>query len=222
MRSVRTILFTVSSLGLLTAFGAAAIIYLGVFNVAANEPHWPLTTWVLEKARLRSIQVHAAGLSPPAGYDGQARIVMAVGHFSEHCAMCHGGPGLKKGDVAEGMYPQPPDLKHAAERYGPGELFWILKNGIKMSGMPSMSSDGDDMLWATVAFLQKLPKMSHDDYNELWMLSQAAGADGSMDHGPTSMGDMGAKGHAAGQSKPGNADAGGARPDGGPQHQHGH
>lgn len=184
---MKIILATLLSSAALAVLAVAGFIYSGVFNVAATEPHWGVTTWVLETARKRSIQAHAAGLVTPAGYDEPAKLAGAVGHFSEHCAVCHGGPGTKPGIIADGMYPQPPNLTNVASRYSQGELFWILKNGIKMSAMPSMASDGDDMLWATVAFLEKLPTMSDEDYNDLWMQSQAEGAHGGMDHGKMNM-----------------------------------
>jgi mono/diheme cytochrome c family protein len=212
MRTAKIVLLTLLSAGLLGAFAAAAVIYAGVFNVAATEPHWALTTWVLDTARVRSIRAHAAGLLPPPGYDEQTRLVPAVGHFAEHCATCHGGPGAKRSEVAEGMYPEPPNLKGAAGRYSPGELFWILKNGIKMSGMPSMASDGDEMLWSTVALLRKLPDLSDDDYNDLWMQAQAAGDHGSMNHGTAGMDG----------TKPADLPSTASQPDGGPGHKHSH
>ena len=60
---------------------------------------------------------------------------MGTEHFAEHCAVCHGAPGVPKGDNANGLYPQPPDLAITAKRYTGGELFWIIKHGIKMTGM---------------------------------------------------------------------------------------
>lgn len=187
---MKTILATLLSSAALAALAVAGFIYSGVSNVAANEPHWGVTTWVLETARIRSIRAHAAGIVTPAGYDEPAKVVGAVGHFSEHCAVCHGGPGTRRGAIAEGMYPEPPNLTNVASRYSQGELFWILKNGIKMSAMPSMASDGDDMLWATVALLEKLPGMSDEDYNDLWMQSQVEGGHGGMDHGAMNMNGM--------------------------------
>lgn len=208
MRTVKIVLVTLLSAGVLSVLIAAAVIYAGLFNVAATEPHWPATSWVLERARVRSIQVHAVGLAPPAGYDAPNKIVAAVGHFSEHCATCHGAPGAKQSDLAEGMYPRPPNLKAVAGRYTPGELFWILKHGIKMSGMPSMESDGDAMLWSTVAFLEKLPRMSDEAYNDLWMQAQAAGGQGGMDHGAMNMDGAGSAGQPADGRAAGPAGAG--------------
>jgi mono/diheme cytochrome c family protein len=212
MRTAKIVFLTLLSAGILATVAAAAVVYAGVFNVAATEPHWALTSWVLETARVRSIRAHAAGLLPPAGYDEQTRLVPAVGHFAEHCATCHGGPGTKRSEVAEGMYPEPPDLKEAAKRYNQGELFWILKNGIKMSGMPSMASDGDEMLWATVALLRKLPEMTDDEYNDLWMQAQAGEGHAGMNHGAA-----GTDGTKAAENPSSTA-----QPDSGARHKHNH
>jgi mono/diheme cytochrome c family protein len=65
------------------------------------------------------------------------------------------------------MYPQPPVLTGSAKDWLQAELFWILRNGIKMSGMPSWPGLSDDDLWNIVAFLQKLPGMSEQDYGNL-------------------------------------------------------
>jgi mono/diheme cytochrome c family protein len=177
---MRTVVYTVLSVGLLGVIGGAAFVYSGTFNVAASEPHSGPVFRVLEMARIQSIKAHAAGIVAPKDLDDQARVVAATAHFAAHCATCHAGPGTKRDAFAAGMYPQPPDLTNVSKRYTPEQLFWILKNGIKMSGMPSMAEDGDDMLWSTVAFLEKLPTMSADDYNDLWMASQAQGGMGHM------------------------------------------
>lgn len=147
--------------------GALAFVYSGLYSVAATDPHWPITHWLMETARIRSIKAHAAGVAPPAGYDDPARIAAGVEHFAAHCAVCHGAPGVPRGEIARGLYPLPPDLAAVAGRYTPGELFWIVKHGIKMTGMPGWADHGDDQLWATVAFLQKLPGLNEADYAQL-------------------------------------------------------
>ena len=78
-------------------------------------------------------------------------------------------------DVANGMYPKPPALTEAAWQWTPGELFWILRNGIKMSGMPAWKDHSEEELWNVVAFLQKLPEMSEQDYGKLIMTTMQAG-----------------------------------------------
>jgi mono/diheme cytochrome c family protein len=155
--------------------GASASIYAGIYDVAATEPHWPVTTWLLETARTRSIKAHAAGIKVPPGLDDPAEVLAGVAHYAAHCAVCHGAPGVPKGEIAEGLYPPPPNLVKAAPLYSPSELFWILKHGIRMTGMPSWSDHTDDELWATVAFVKKLPGMSEEQYAKLLMASMAQG-----------------------------------------------
>ena len=82
---------------------------------------------------------------------------------------------MPKGDIGRGLSPPPPDLAKAAPLYSPAELFWIVKHGIKMTGMPAWSDHSDEELWATVAFLEKLPGMSEQDYARLVVASLAHG-----------------------------------------------
>src|SRR5262249_49344791 len=77
---------------------------------------------------------------------------------------CHSAPGVGSGELAKGMYPQPPVLTDAASLWSSGELFWIIRNGIKMSGMPAWPDHSDEDIWNIVAFLGRLPGMSNKDY----------------------------------------------------------
>jgi mono/diheme cytochrome c family protein len=155
--------------------GATGYIYLGLFDVAATDHHSAPVHWVMEQARIRSIRAHAAGIEAPPGLDTPQEVLAGADHFAAHCAVCHGAPGVPKGDIALGLYPEPPDLAKAAAIYSPGELFWILKHGIKMTGMPSWSDHSDDELWAAVAFIEKLPGMSEADYAQLVMANMTNG-----------------------------------------------
>jgi hypothetical protein len=162
--------------GIFALLGGFAVIYTGAYDVAATAPHWPVTHWIMETARIRSIRAHAAGIQVPPDFDDPRNIPIGVEHFAAHCAVSHGAPGVPRGDIATGLYPPPPDLAKTAPFYNPGELFWIVKNGIKMTGMPSWSDHSDAELWATVAFIKKLPDMSEQDYATLVMANMAHGA----------------------------------------------
>ncbi len=172
---MRTVIASLLVAGVVVVLGGLALIYAGVYDVAATGPDWAITRWVLETARTRSIKAHAAGIEALPGLDDPATILIGVEHFAAHCAVCHGAPGVPKGDIATGLNPQPPDLAHASTRYTLSELFWILKHGIKMTGMPAWGDHSDEELWATVAFLQKLSGMSEQDYAALVMASIAHG-----------------------------------------------
>jgi hypothetical protein len=127
---MRTIIASIIFAGLVVILEGFAVIYIGVYNVAATEPHWPVTSRILETARVRSIKTHATGIEAPPGLDDSAKIPMDVEHFAAHCAVCHGAPGVPKGDIAAGLYPPPPDFAVTAKLYSGGELFWIIKHGI--------------------------------------------------------------------------------------------
>jgi len=143
--------------------------------VCTTSPHWRVTASLLETARTRSIKAQAAGITVPPGLDDPANLIVGVEHYAAYCAVCHGAASGPKGYIAQGLYPPPPDLAKAVPLYTPAELFWILKHGIKMTGMPAWSDHSDDELWATVAFLRKLPGMTPDDYAKLVMASMAHG-----------------------------------------------
>ena len=172
MRTIAAILIAAIVVLLLSGF---VVIYAGIYDVAATAPHWRVTVWLVETARIRSIKAHAAEIQTPPGLDDPAKVVIGIGHYAAHCAVCHGAPGVPKGDIAHGLYPQPRDLAYASSHYTPAELFWIVKHGIKMTGMPAWSDHSDQELWATVAFLQRLPGMSEQDYAALVMASIAQG-----------------------------------------------
>jgi len=172
---MRTIIASLLIAAVVFLLGAAAVIFAGLYDVAATTPHWSATSWLLETTRTRSVKAQAAGIVVPPGITDPAKVIIGVEHYAAHCAVCHGAPGVPQGDIARGLYPPPPNLATAASPYSPAELFSILKHGIKMTGMPAWSDHSDDELWATVAFLEKLPGMSEQDYAKLVMASIAHG-----------------------------------------------
>jgi mono/diheme cytochrome c family protein len=165
----RTVLLSSIAAYVILGVVAAAILYTGVYDVAATDAHWPITQRLLDFGRRHSVATHAQGIKPPANLDNPDRLALGVSHFAAHCAMCHGAPGVPKDDIAQGMYPSPPDLAIASQQYTDAQLFWILRHGIKMTGMPAWPDHSDDDLWAIVAFLKKLPGMSESDYAKLIM-----------------------------------------------------
>lgn len=125
---MRFFLCSLAFAALVLAACGAGFVYSGLYDVAATAPHWPVTSWLLDATRLRSIEAHAAGIAPPPGFDDPAQIAAGIDHFAAHCAVCHGAPGVPRGAIARGLYPLPPDLAIAAKQYTPAELFWILKH----------------------------------------------------------------------------------------------
>lgn len=199
---MKKIIGTIVVLVLIGLGTGAAGLYGGFYDVGADAPHWPLTYRLLDTARVRSIKVHASGIVAPTDLKEHSHLVEGASHFSTHCAVCHSAPGVEAEDMADGMYPHPPALTDVSKRYTPGELFWILKHGIKMSGMPAWADHGDEALWNIVALLEALPTLSPKDYAALVVAANAAG--GHHMHGGSmmNMGNMPMPPEPAGTSAP--------------------
>jgi mono/diheme cytochrome c family protein len=150
---------------------AFAFIYFGIFDIAASHPHSNLTLWFIDKTVTQSVKRHAHGIIPP-DLSNPAMIRSGSYHFQQMCVQCHGGPGVERSDAGEGLYPKGPDLADAKQDWAPQELFWITKNGLKMTGMPAWGRTSEDKdIWAMVAFMEQLPAISPEKYQQ--MLSEA-------------------------------------------------
>ena len=157
----------VAALALVVALSAGVFICLGVYNIAADEPHTRAVYSVLESLRDRSIQVHARGLKPPADLASAQRISIGAGLYGEMCSGCHLGPGVEKSEMSQGLYPQAPELARAQD-LTPAQQFWIIKHGVKLSAMPAWGkTHSDPLIWDMVAFVRKLPGMTPEQYKAL-------------------------------------------------------
>lgn len=158
----------IAVLSAIMAVGAAAFIYLGVYNIAADEPHTPAVYSVLERLRNQSIKAHARGISPPADLASAQRVSVGAGLYGEMCSGCHLGPGVEKSEMSQGLYPQAPELVSVAQHLTPGQQFWIIKHGVKLSAMPAWGKTHPDrLIWDMVAFVRKLPGMTPEQYKAL-------------------------------------------------------
>jgi len=159
---------------LLALIGGVALIYSGAYNVAADKDHTRIAKWILITAMTNSVKAHADAAAPPAGFDNEDHVRKGFRLFDEMCVQCHGAPGKKRGEVGPGLRPEPPDLSEVAGRWNPSQLLWILKHGIIATGMPAFgSTHTQEQLWDLVAFVQKLPRLSPEQYKGL---EQGAGA----------------------------------------------
>jgi mono/diheme cytochrome c family protein len=174
MKTLRTLLIFLVVLGL----AGVAFMVSGLYDVAASTPDNGLLKGILEKTRDRSVERRAEGIKPPKLDDPQM-IRTGLVHYHEMCTTCHGAPGVKISEIGMGLNPDPPELAAHAAGASPGETFWIVKNGLKMTGMPSFGvTHTDEEIWAIVAFLQRMPKLTPQEYQA--MVQQAGlGAPGA-------------------------------------------
>ncbi|HEX9944864.1 MAG TPA: cytochrome c [Thermoanaerobaculia bacterium] len=166
---MKTVLRLLGVLVVLVLLGLL-FIFSGVYDVAANSPDTGLVQWVLSTTQARS--VHRAyealeGKVRVPNLDDPKLIQAGLVHYHEMCVTCHGAPGVKISEIGQGLNPTPPELaSEGADE--PLETYWIVKNGIKMTGMPSFGvTHTDEEIWAIVAFLNRMPKLSSQEYQAM-------------------------------------------------------
>jgi mono/diheme cytochrome c family protein len=167
MRRTRSWLIGSLLAAALLGLAASLVIYFGCYNVAADTPHAQIVYRLLEFVRDRSIAVRAKDLAIPSDLTDPQRISRGAGQYDEMCVGCHLAPGMKRTEIGRGLYPRAPDLRRSS-RPTAAEDFWVVKHGIKMTGMPAWGvTHDDDLLWDVVAFLRKMPDLTSDEYQAL-------------------------------------------------------
>jgi mono/diheme cytochrome c family protein len=153
---------------LLVLVGAAAVaIYAGLYNIAADVPHTQPVYWLFETVRDRSVAARARNITIPNDLDDSNRISRGAGQYAEICSGCHLAPGMKRTEISRGIYPRAPELRRKTD-LTPAEQFWIVKHGVKMTGMPAWGVTHDDeLLWDVVMFVRKLPELTPEQYETL-------------------------------------------------------
>jgi cytochrome c553 len=154
-----------------TVAGLAAAAFLlawsGIYNIAASRGHWPVIEWFLAFGMRNSVELRARFVETPP-LESPDLYTLGAGHFHSGCAYCHGAPGIPLSPIAQRMLPPPPDLSDATRQWKDRELFWIVKHGIKYTGMPAwVAQRRDDEVWAVAAFLKQLPSLDPQRYREL-------------------------------------------------------
>lgn len=146
---------------------AGLYLYNGMYNFAATSPHNNLTSLVIHESMERSVKKHAKYIDKPQMKE-ESGVQDGFEEYDEMCAMCHGAPGLPESVLYKGLYPKPPKLYENHEDWTDEELFWIIKNGIKMTGMPAYGpTHTDEEIWNLVAFIKELPNITDIEYKKL-------------------------------------------------------
>lgn len=149
----------------------------GIIPIKASSGHWAITAWLLEFSMSRSVATHSLGIKPPP-LDDPVLVMKGAGHYEHGCMPCHGSPMQPYPRVAWAMTPPPPNLTEAIPEWKSRELFYIVKHGVKFTGMPAWPSQvRDDEVWAMVAFLEQMPSLSPVEYRQLVHGAPAPGGD---------------------------------------------
>ena len=165
--------FTLVIAGVIGLVGAIGFAYSGLYDVGASSPHGGFLNWLLSTTSHASVERRARDIEVP-NLEESTLILAGINDFNGMCAGCHGAPGKNPEAIGQGLNPPAPDLAEEASEMTPAELFWVTKNGIKMTGMPAWgASHDDDALWPVVAFMTKLPDLDAAGYQA--MLADAQG-----------------------------------------------
>lgn len=214
---MKKILGTVIAVLVVGALASAGFVYSGIYDIGADDPHWGTTYFVFETLRVRSVAARAKEIHVPPDLQSAERIRRGAGNYDAMCATCHLSSSVQESELHAGLYPQPPSLAKSAT-IDPPQAFWVIKHGIKASGMPAWGKSMDDTaIWDMVAFLKKLPTLTPEQY------AAEVGASEGHSHGKEDMSSSGhgeSVGHGHAQGPAGSASHDGPGPQAAPEHRH--
>ena len=168
----------IAALALAGVIALAAGLWLIRGGISAKATPGGFETTLARRARTLAIPRSARDMPNPVPLTPQ---VLAEGreHFADHCAICHGNDGSGDTEVGRGLYPRAPDMRQPATQSLPdGELFYIIENGVRLTGMPAWAShEGTNENWHLVHFIRQLPALSEAEISEMEALNPKSPAE---------------------------------------------
>ena len=165
---MKTVINTVVVGALLIIAAIIFVVFSGVFNVSALWDDPLLLRVLLVETREASVKKHAQEITAPK-LNASGRIENGFRSYREMCVVCHTPPGGSDSPLTQGLNPPPPDLAKLEDHVmSSAEIFWVIKNGIRMTGMPAWGPSHDDAeIWDIVAFIRTLPTLDAEAYRRL-------------------------------------------------------
>ncbi len=154
----------------IAALGVGFVAFSFLHNgVSAKATPTALEVMMARKARHMALPSSARALHNPVPASADSLRDGRL-HFADHCAICHGNDGSCDTMMGSGLYPKPPDLRlPETQNLSDGELFWIIENGVRFTGMPAFSSHHSvpEDTWKLVLFIRHLPQLTEDERMEM-------------------------------------------------------
>jgi len=150
--------------------GVAVGVYFITVGVSARSSPGALETSAARALRGVAVRMRTRGLTNPIPVSEE---ILAEGraHFADHCASCHGNDGGGNTEMGRGLYPRAPDMRlPATQNLSDGELFYIIENGVRLTGMPGWSTgtaSGEESTWHLVHFIRHLPRLTADELERM-------------------------------------------------------
>jgi mono/diheme cytochrome c family protein len=146
--------------------GIAIGVYFVTAGVSARPRPGRIESFAAHAIRGVAVRTRIRGVTNPVPVS-DAVIREGMEHFADHCAVCHGNDGSGDTEAVRGLYPRSPDMRLAAtQNLSDGELFYIIENGVRLTGMPAWSTgtkEGETSSWHLVHFIRHLPKLSEEE-----------------------------------------------------------
>ena len=156
-------------LAILAAVFAFFIGWLTFTGMSARTPPSSFETLLGRTVQRLSIPKSARAAKNPMESTPDA-LVEARRHFADHCASCHANDGSGKTEMGQNLYPRVPDMRSAqCQNLTDGEIYYIIENGIRFTGMPAWGSGGpnDHETWHLVLFIRHLPHLTEEDLDDM-------------------------------------------------------
>lgn len=156
------------------------VVWLWTSGIGTRQTPGAVETAVSRTARSAMIPSGARNLPNPEPATTE-NIRAGLEHWADHCASCHGNDGSGTTEMGRSLYPPAPDMRLAAtQNLSDGELFYIIENGVKLTGMPAWGTgtpEGQRDSWHLVQFIRRLPSLSEAELAEMDELNPRSAAD---------------------------------------------
>lgn len=137
----------------------------------------PGEAWLARRARHLAVPGSERARANPVPAT-PAAIAAGRAHFADHCAACHANDGRGQTPLGRGLYPKPPDMAGPeTQGLSDGELFWVIRNGVRFTGMPAFGTapvEADEETWQLVHFIRTLPRLSEAELLEMKALNPSS------------------------------------------------
>lgn len=154
--------------------GAAGLVLFLKRGVSARAEPWAMEAWVARELRHLAVPYEERTRENPL-VPTDAVVAAGRAHFADHCAACHGNDGRGQTAFGKGLYPPPPDMRGpATQGLSDGELFWIIRNGVRFTGMPAFGEgppEEDEETWPLVQFIRHLPEQTPEEVEQMKALN---------------------------------------------------
>jgi len=165
--------------GLCLAMLAFCVVGLVRRGIGTRDEPTPAEALAARTLKRLAMPRRASGLKNPLP-DSEGTVAVGRAHFADHCASCHGNDGKGETTLGRNLYPRAPDMTASAtQSLSDGEIYWVIENGIRLTGMPAWGKGGeqDEETWALVSFIRHLPRATEEEIREMKRLNPKSAAE---------------------------------------------